>query len=313
MGSVTTFLGRFENNYDGELRDFWFEQFEALPPEAQILDLGTGNGALALLAAEYAVNKERAWQIAGVDSAKIDPMGVVAARCSKAMIEKTRFLSDTPIEATGLPEASIDLAMSQFGFEYAEPEAAVAEVARIMKPSGRFVAMVHVENSVLHKQALDGISQVDDCLASNLHEPLVRLVRRVDAIRRKGKNPADDKQSEDLRAAVNEITGVLHEKMEKYEDPAQLGFYTERSMAVFQASFNPRPVDEKLAFLQQVEAETRAYQQRMEDLKEAALTQAEVASLDQALSGQGFTLVDSARFQVEGLDFCHKLIATKST
>lgn len=313
MGSVTTFLGRFENNYDGELQEFWQQVFETLPQASQIIDLGTGNGALALLAAEYAASKKLSWHIVGIDSAQIDPSGAVAARCSREILEITNFLSETSIESTGLTASSFDLAMSQFGFEYAKPDEAVAEVCRILNQSGCFVALVHVEGSVLHKQAVDGIAQVDDCLASGLHELLVQLIRRVDVVIRKGKQPINDNKCENLRARVNEITGLLHEKIEEYEEPGQLSFFTERSMAVFQSGFIPRPIDEKLEFLNQVVAETLAYRQRMEDLRAAAQTQEELANLSQSLTRHGLTLQESTRFQIEGHEFCHKLVAQKVT
>ncbi|WP_456373313.1 hypothetical protein, partial [Thiolapillus sp.] len=51
--SLTSFHGHFQNNYDGSLKQFWEERFANLPDNAAIVDLATGNGALALLAAEY--------------------------------------------------------------------------------------------------------------------------------------------------------------------------------------------------------------------------------------------------------------------
>ena len=52
-GTPTTFFGSFDKNYDGKIADFWSSQFDKLPEHAQILDLATGNGALAFLAAGY--------------------------------------------------------------------------------------------------------------------------------------------------------------------------------------------------------------------------------------------------------------------
>lgn len=52
-GSVTTFERSGNPNYDGEIREFWERQFATLREGARIVDLATGNGAVALLAAEY--------------------------------------------------------------------------------------------------------------------------------------------------------------------------------------------------------------------------------------------------------------------
>ena len=61
-GTVTTFEGHFGDNYDAEIRDFWWTEFARLADGAVIVDLATGNGALALLAARHGREHE------GVDS-----------------------------------------------------------------------------------------------------------------------------------------------------------------------------------------------------------------------------------------------------
>lgn len=310
-GTVTTFIDRFERNYDGEIGDFWQAQFSALPSEAALVDLATGNGALALLAAEYAVAKGFDWRITGIDFAEIDPANLVAAKYPAEVMQKISFVPHTAIEATGLPSHAFDLAMSQFGIEYAEPGAAIAEVGRLLQGAGRFAAMMHCKGSVLDQQAEDGIQQADVCLGSGLHPQLGQLVKRVDALRLKSKDPAKDRKAEALREGVNGITESLHKAMQQHEDPRQLAYFLENSMAVFRSHFKGSSTDEKLEFLRQVGEETLAYQQRMADLHLAARPAEDIALMESALALEGFSLTESARLHIEGEDFCHKLVAAR--
>ena len=72
-GSVTTFERSGNPNYDGEIREFWQLQFGALPRGARVVDLATGNGAVALLAAEYSSKNRMQFEINALDKAEIRP------------------------------------------------------------------------------------------------------------------------------------------------------------------------------------------------------------------------------------------------
>ncbi|MCE2462275.1 MAG: class I SAM-dependent methyltransferase [Pseudomonadales bacterium] len=153
-GTITTFHGRFGENYDGPVRDFWHGLFATLPGDARIVDLATGNGAVALLAAQYSHRQGRAFDIVGVDTAEIDPARLFAGKAYARHLRRIRFLARTPVGATTLPDSSQDLATSQFGIEYAETAATVAEVGRILKPqNATFAAMIHHADSAIVRQA----------------------------------------------------------------------------------------------------------------------------------------------------------------
>jgi len=119
----------------------WQEFAVSLPRGASVLDLGTGDGAvLKRLRA-----KRPDLRLTGVDSASRlspPPTGI-------------RLKAGVAIESLPYPDAGFDAVTSQFGYEYGRTAEAAAEVARVLKPAGRFLFIVHHRAGpvVAHNQA----------------------------------------------------------------------------------------------------------------------------------------------------------------
>ena len=312
-GTITTFHGRFGQNYDGKVRDYWHGILDRLPTSARIVDLATGNGAIALLAAQYDRRNDKQFGIAAVDYAEIDPPTLFSNTAFAQDLRTIRFLSNTPIEATGLPDHGHDLAMSQFGLEYADAEAAVAEAARILKRRNAvFAAMIHHADSAIVRQAREGVDQILACEKSGLHAVIRDLLGCLDKLAARGKDAADDERAKALRAAINRILAGLNQWGRQYSDPGQIVYYIENSMA----TFNPRvsggmSLAQRLGILRQVATETEAYRRRMRDLTSAALDDAALVHLVAQIQRAGFEIDDDHPFVFEGTHFCHVLSATR--
>lgn len=308
-GTVTTFHGRFGQNYDGKVRDYWHEVLDRQPVGARIVDLATGNGAIAVLAAQFGRRHDKGFEIAAVDYADIDPTGLFTDTTFAGDLRDIRFFPNTPLESTPLPDHAYDLAMSQFGFEYADGPAAVAEVDRVLKrQGGAFAAMIHHVDSAIVRQAREGIDQIIACERSGLHGAIRELLGRLDNLAERDKDPADDEHAKTHRTAINQCLARLNQQARQYRDPGQIVYFVENSMA----TFNPRvsggmPLAQRLAILRQVAAETEAYKRRMRDLTSAALDDPALASLAKRLNAAGFEIQDNRPFVFEGTHFCHVL------
>ncbi|MEL7184921.1 MAG: class I SAM-dependent methyltransferase [Pseudomonadota bacterium] len=311
-GSVTTFMGRFEQNYDGVVRHFWRKLFAVLPANAQIVDLATGNGALALLALEFSDEYDRNFNITGVDFAATDPRATLKGRELEAALERIHFLTSTRIEATGLPDGEFDLVCSQFGFEYADIADAVVETARLLKDDKAvFAAMLHHESSVVLQQAKEGVRQDVQCRKSGL---LAKVKELLFATAKAGERGIDPKQCEDceaLRHDINHITGKLHNAQSQYRDPGQLAYYVGSIMSVFDPQRADQSIDEKLQHLDTIDEECQLFVARMRDLLGSALTDDDIAGLCARFEDAGLSVDFSESIEMEGQLFCHALVVVR--
>ena len=115
---------RFEDNWDNHM--FREETIKLLGPGLRMLDLGAGRGVLPMLN----------FQGLGVEvwGADIDPVVAENPHLDRAFITR-------PGELTGVPDASVDVMTCCSVLEHvSEPAALLAEVHRVLKPGGVFLA-----------------------------------------------------------------------------------------------------------------------------------------------------------------------------
>lgn len=148
QGRLTSLPQDFSANYDGEIASFWQAQFTQLSDQATVLDLCTGNGAIALLATHYAATTGIALQVTAVDAAELDLAAIALAYPNEAPLLATiRFVAPCRVEEIDLPSASYDLICSQYGIEYCDWQAAATQVERLLRPGGDFVLICHASDS----------------------------------------------------------------------------------------------------------------------------------------------------------------------
>lgn len=148
--------------YDGEVRAFWHFYLKDLADDAVIVDVGTGNGALAFLVSEFAEQNNKQWTIHGVDAADINPsVHLRAAAPIKKRLEQINFHGNTDMAKLPFADGSVDCVLSQFALEYADHKAAVKEIMRVLKPGGKLVIMAHHADSSLIEDSKTGIRVFD--------------------------------------------------------------------------------------------------------------------------------------------------------
>ena len=198
-GFKSTFTGHEESGFFHELDDTWMAEFSQLANDSAVVDLGAGNGALTTLALKAGAQDNKNLSVTAIDYAAVK-------NASELFSEKHDNLTvkdNTPIENTGLDSASIDLCVSQFGFEYANHEEAANEVNRILKPGGKLIAVVHHRQSEITQSCASAHMQIGLCHRTQLTQITEKLLRRLRKLSKSNRSPQQDEIAENLRNEMN--------------------------------------------------------------------------------------------------------------
>lgn len=129
----------------------WIGWLDALPDGARVADLACGNGLLARLALGLeGARHDPGRRVHAVDIAELAPRWVHDLDAARR--EQLRWHERTPIEDLPAVEGGFDAFCSQFGFEYAEPTAAVAALSRGAAADARLGFIVHHADSIFVRQ-----------------------------------------------------------------------------------------------------------------------------------------------------------------
>ncbi len=147
-GNITSLPEDFKHNYDGEIASYWSSVFSSIPSSSNVLDICSGNGAVALLAAEYSLAKKKSFNISATDAAEINVDVIRNKYPDFELLEPSiSFLSECKTEDLNLQSESFDLITSQYGFEYCDLDKATKTIYRLLKANGIFAFITHATDS----------------------------------------------------------------------------------------------------------------------------------------------------------------------
>jgi len=156
-GAIATCPMGPDTTYTLELRDLWLAFFAAVEDGGRVLDVGCGNGAIALLAREAANAVGRRLEIHGADLASIDPPRHVPNGAS--LFAGIEFHPGMPCEHLGFDAETFDAVSGQYALEYTDMPRSLAEVRRVLRPRGRALFVLHHDHSVLIRNARESLAQ----------------------------------------------------------------------------------------------------------------------------------------------------------
>jgi ubiquinone/menaquinone biosynthesis C-methylase UbiE len=151
---VTCCMGTMQG-HTGEVLATWREFFAKLPDGAKVVDIGTGNGAIPVIARDVARDRGVTFEIHGVDYAKIDPPADVPDGAK--LFEGIRFHPGVRAEKLPFETGSIDAITGQFALEYTDIAGSLREIARVSRGDGRGLFLLHHVDSVAAANARESL------------------------------------------------------------------------------------------------------------------------------------------------------------
>lgn len=145
------------------IEQYWKGEFLSLSPDSRVLDIATGNGVLLLWAAQSAIVRGISLQLTGIDAAQIDPLRFVTSE--QESLRNVAFHGGVAAERLPFEDAAFDGVVSQFGLEYSDLDASLAEITRVLAPGGCLRWLAHGAASAVVAESAEQVAQMDFLLA----------------------------------------------------------------------------------------------------------------------------------------------------
>jgi len=286
-GFLTSCAGAFSGNYEGTLKSVWERFIAGCPPGSRVLDICTGNGAIAMIANEISRDRSLDLEIHAIDSAVIRPLATV--KNDRDLLEGIRFYSETPAESTPFPDDHFHAVSGQYAFEYTSEDGCIAELARITAPGGRLQFVIHHSGSVVietsREELRNGAIVLDE---TRIFDVARALMERVGATRTLDERRAlaSDPDAESERAALNRGAERLSRAAESSPHPELLQLALERISGAYKAL--GQGAGQALERLAAGRGEIEANVARLEDLMGAARSPEDLRRIAGSLASAGF-------------------------
>jgi ubiquinone/menaquinone biosynthesis C-methylase UbiE len=288
-GAIATGPAGPDGLYDLEVRRAWVEFFSALPADARLLDIATGNGVVPLIALDVAHSRGATWAIDATDLARIDPAQHVVNGAER--FAGVRFHPGVASERLPFDDASFDAVSGHYALEYSDTAQALAQVHRVLKPGGDARFVVHHADSVLLRSARRSLSDCDFVLKQ------VRLYRRLHKLVTMEQAPEAT-----LKAASDELVAGLravrqaHAGAEARQPGSGRVFAVaiDAAQKLLNARKSTKPALVGLE-VDRAEEELRASWRRLNDLVEHARDEAGITAIADQARSLGFAPVEVQR------------------
>jgi ubiquinone/menaquinone biosynthesis C-methylase UbiE len=299
-GFLTSCRNAFSGNYDGSLKTVWLDFFLQLPGKARILDICTGNGAIAIIANELSLEKNLGFEIHGIDSAAIRPMETV--KTDRHLLEGIVFHGETPAEQTPFEDRSFQAVTGQYAFEYTDEERCVAELARVTAPGGALQLVVHHTDSIVMETSREEVrngqiifEETDIFGRARSMMEIMSAATTADARKALVNNPDAEKNRNQLNAAA----GRLSEALRGSPHPQLLQMAMDKVAEAYRMlnDQGPEAALEHLASSQQM---LIANIERLEDLMAAGRSPEQVRTFLENLDSAGFETQAAEEIRHEG-------------
>ena len=279
--------------YKGAIKNHWFKVFSTLKPNSRIVDIGCGNGALACLAVEYSNNHNLNFEVHGIDAADINPLHTLQSQKeSIKLLKQLSFHPGTPAEKLPFKAESVDIFISQFGFEYTNVQQALEECTKALTADGVISLMSHHNESFISKDTMTGAKLLNEILHSSpLFIQIDLLLDIASQVKASGQyhtwknNPYNQSISNTIKWILDTLKTQFSDDIHK----AWLQDIINRVLPTLQNIGTTTPQELRTYLAQQYTA-LEDHRIRLEDQLKAMFTKNKLDTLEQQVKGLGFTI-----------------------
>jgi ubiquinone/menaquinone biosynthesis C-methylase UbiE len=282
-GALATGPAGTDGLYDLEVRQAWVEFFSTLRDGARILDVGTGNGVVALIAAETAKALGRDWRIDATDLALINPQRDVPGGDQR--LSGIAFHGGVATERLPFDPQSFDAVSGHYALEYGDVPAALAEVFRVLKPGGDAQFIMHNSESVLVRNARWSLIESDFLFKEN------KVFRRLHHLLtlENGSQDVVQRAATELRLAIASLKEALQRAQQVGAGHVlSVALDATQKLLVARKENAPSVGPE----IERVESEIRDSARRLNDLVASARSADAMAQVEKAAAAVGFTQIE---------------------
>lgn len=246
------------------LESFWTGVCRTWNPGDRILDIGCGNGALALTLAAIATDAQKTFSYTGLDQAEIRPPADADFKPLDIVLH-----GKTPAETARLSETGFERIVSQFGFEYCDREAVGRNIAAWLVPDGTVTLLVHSRDSHLTAEVRYTLEQFRMAEESALLVLVARLLSRLVEL---GDIATIDRQARTMRDLINSTCRELDEKAKDMPNPYFLRNFVSACLGSFSSDQAHVPLDVRLQQIFGFSKQLLFQKARLEQQQRAALS-----------------------------------------
>ncbi len=301
-GNIHSLSNAFTGNYEGAIAQFWKDKFSSLEDGAKILDIGTGNGAVAFLAAEVALEKRVTFHISGIDLAKIDPASAAASHPElEKLLPFIEFQGEISADVLPFESATFDLIVGQYALEYTSLKSTMAELRRVLNPHGQLSFIMHHVDSIIMQTTRDELEQ-----AKLLFEETKLFLRARSMVKAMGDANTPEKReklkynksAEKKRDNLNQAFSILQQRVEISEDPTFLLKAMNYVLELFKSKAL-LPMNEKLRYLKHSQQLIEGNRERIQDLYNACFDSSRSDEFNELCEINGFNKPEFSPFYNE--------------
>lgn len=280
QGHSTTFGDYFKHGYDGAVAEWWRGQLDEFDAAATVLEVGCGNCSLL----PFLVRAGKSGKYIGVDLAAIEVSEVAREGLDESGIEVVLH-GDTPAEAIPEDDNSVDVVASVFGIEYSDFDRSLAEVQRVLKPGGRFLALLHHDDSVVTSMSQRALAEYDDADFRSMIESLQTISVARDEVSQLAelKNNA---AAEKARAEINRLAAKYLN--DTNPDSANATMFELVTNALKFFKMMNASTEDRERFIEFLATEHDASRERFSQMVAVALGNSGIREVEVKLEGLGF-------------------------